>query len=158
MIDDEPLERDGAPEEPANEAERRKAVERVLPELIKRFIEVGVGKLAEGPKDLRHFVQELRLPREAANYVFGQIDETKNGMYRVVAREIRDFLEHTNLADEIARVLTKMSFEIRTEIRFVPNESDERLFPKPEVKADVALSKDKAPVEPKEERPRKRSR
>jgi hypothetical protein len=158
MSDDDPLDPGGQPEEPVSEAERRKVAEHLLPEIIKRFIEVGVGKLAEGPKDLKHFVQELRLPREAANYVFSQIDETKNGLYRVVAREIRDFLEHTNLADELARVLTKMSFEIRTEIRFVPNPSDERLFPKPEVKADVAISKDKAPKEPKEERPRKRAR
>jgi len=158
MIDDDPLDPGGQPEEPATEAERRKVAERLLPEIIKRFIEVGVGKLAEGPKDLRHFVQELRLPREAANYVLSQIDETKNGLYRVVAREIRDFLEHTNLSDEVARVLTKLSFEIRTEIRFVPNDSDERLFPKPEVKADVAIAKERAPKEPKEERPKKRAR
>jgi hypothetical protein len=160
MIVDDSSERLDNGEEPEHEAERRKVVERIIPELIKKFIEVGVGKLAEGPKDLRHFVSEMRLPREAANYVFSQIDDTKNGLYRVVAREMRDFLEHTNLAEEIAKVLTKLSFEIRTEIRFVPNASDERLFPKPEVKAQVSVAKDKqeAPKEPKEERPKRRSR
>ena len=154
MIGDDDSDRMEQGEEPASDAERHKLAERLLPELIKRFIEVGVGKLAEGPKDLKHFVSEMRLPREAGNYLLAQIDETKNGLYRVVAREIRDFLEHTNLADEIARVLTKMSFEIRTEIRFVPNESDERLFPKPDVKAAVSVGQ----KDSKEERPKKRSR
>ena len=40
---------------------------------------------------------------------------------RVFAKEIRDVLEHTNFSDEIADVLTKLSFEINTQVRFVPN-------------------------------------
>ena len=59
------------------------------------------------------------------NYVYAQVDDTKNGLYRVVAKEIRDVLEHTAIADEIAKVLTKLSFEIKTEIRFVPNDRAE---------------------------------
>jgi hypothetical protein len=42
---------------------------------------------------------------------------------RVAANEFRDFLETANLGDEVAKVLTKLSFEIRTEIRFVPNDA-----------------------------------
>ena len=41
----------------------------------------------------------------------------------MVAKEIRDVLQQTELAEEIAKVLTKLSFEIKTEIRFVPNDS-----------------------------------
>ena len=91
-----------------------------------------------------------------------QIDETKNGLYRVVAREIRDFLEHTNIADEVTKALTKLSFEIKTEIRFIPNDSAEQLFPKPEVQSEVKVSNDESrrrAVPPKKEtRPRKRTR
>ncbi|HOT12755.1 MAG TPA: hypothetical protein PK710_23445 [Polyangiaceae bacterium] len=137
--DDEPMEgTDG-------EAVRRRFVERLLPELIKRIVDTGVVKLAEQPENLRHFVQELRVPKELGTYLLSQIDETKNGLYRVVAGEIRDFLEHTNIADEVTRALTKLSFEIRTEIRFVPNDSAEGLFPKPEVQSEVAVKKTPAP-------------
>ena len=38
-------------------------------------------------------------------------------------KEIRDVLEHTQFADEISKALTKLSFEIRTEIRFIPNDN-----------------------------------
>ncbi len=167
MVDDDEV--DDLPEEPAErEAERRKFVERLLPELIKRVVEAGVVKLSEGPENLRHFVHEMRLPKEIANYLFAQIDETKNGLYRVVAKEIRDFLEHTNLAEELTNALTKLSFEIKTEIRFVPNDASSRMFPKPEVKSEVKLADDDKPkVVPvravaapakKDERPRRRSR
>lgn len=154
IVDDGPeqVDQGGEPEQ----EERRRLAERLLPELIKKVIEAGVGKLSGSPESVRHFVHDLRLPRDVANYVFAQIDDTKNGLYRVVAKEIRDFLEHTNVAEEITRALTKLSFEIKTEIRFVPNTSDERLFPKPEVKAEVTMGSEKGAA--KEERPKKRSR
>ena len=41
----------------------------------------------------------------------------------MVAKEIRDVLEQTKFADEITKVLTKLSFEIKTEIRFIPNDA-----------------------------------
>ena len=137
LDEDEPL------DDEEREAVRRRFAERLFPELIKRVVDAGVGKLSEQPENLRHFVQELKVPKEIANYLFVQIDETKNGLYRVVAGEIRDFLEHTNVADEVTKALTKLSFEIRTEIRFVPNDSAERMFPKPDVQSKVTVKEDK---------------
>ena len=109
--------------------ERRRLYERAVPEIVKRVIEraveSGVEKLtelSERPESLRSFVGDLRLPKEVLSDIYAQIDDTKTGLYRVVAKEIRDVLEHTAIADEIAKVLTKLSFEIKTEIRFVPND------------------------------------
>lgn len=107
--------------------EKKRLFERAIPDVVKglveRAVERGVEKLAEGPENIRHLVGEMKLPKEVLHYLYTQIDETKNGMYRVVAKEIRDVLEQTNLADEITKVLTKLSFEIKTEIRFVPNDA-----------------------------------
>lgn len=109
--------------------ERKRLFERAVPEIVKkvieRAVESGVEKLtelSEKPESLRSFVSELRLPKEVIADVYAQIDDTKTGLYRVVAKEIRDVLEHTQVADEIVKVLTKLSFEIKTEIRFVPND------------------------------------
>jgi len=109
--------------------ERKRLFERAVPEIVKRAIEraveSGVEKLtelSERPDTLRSFVSDLKLPKDVLSDVYAQIDDTKNGLYRVVAKEIRDVLEHTQIADEIAKVLTKLSFEIKTEIRFVPND------------------------------------
>jgi hypothetical protein len=144
--------------------EKKRLFERAVPEILKRVveraIESGATRLAEGPENLRNLVQELKLPKEVLHYLYQQIDETKNGLYRVVAKEIRDVLEQTQFADELTKVLTKLSFEIKTEIRFIPNDAATRAgkkdeeepsaeperrdskLPKPEVVAEVRM-KDK---------------
>lgn len=134
------------PERPVDEeSQGRKRLERILPDIVKKVVEKGVEKLSESPDNLRSFVEELKLPKDIASYLFVQIDETKNGLYRAVAKEIRDFLEHTDLSDAITKTLTKLSFEIKTEIRFIPNEAaaDGKL-PKPDVRASVNVKSDKS--------------
>ena len=41
--------------------------------------------------------------------------DLKNDVVRIIAREVRDFLDATDLASEIKAALTSLSFEIRTE-------------------------------------------
>ena len=40
--------------------------------------------------DLNQGIGELKLPKEALNYTISQLDETKNGISRVLAKELRD--------------------------------------------------------------------
>jgi len=100
---------------------RRRRLEGVIPELIKRAVEIGVEKAAEAPDTVKHIMGELKLPKEIAGYILAQIDETKNSVVRVVANEVRDFLEHTNLSREAQKILTSLQFEVNTTIRFRPN-------------------------------------
>jgi hypothetical protein len=131
--------------------ERRRRLDSVIPELIKRAVELGVEKAAEAPDNLKEFVGGMKLPREMAHYLLSQVEETKNGLFRVVAKEIRDFLEHTNLSSEMQKMLTTVQFEVNTTIRFKPNEGgadgDPPKMPKPEVKAEVQVKRDDRPRE-----------
>ena len=117
---------------------RRKRLERILPEVLKRAIErgleTGIGTLTNSRDALQGVVGKVELPKEVAGYVLSQVDETKNAMVRVVAREVREFLEAADLATELQRALTSLSFEIRTEIRFIPNDAGGVT---PNVKAEV---------------------
>ena len=122
-----------------DERERVRRLEGILPELVKRVFEAGYERLSEGPENVRHFMSELRLPKD----VLAQLDETKNGLYRAVAKEVRDFLDHTNFADELANVLTKLSFEVKTEVRFIPNDAARGGRPIPDVKAKVSVKRDR---------------
>jgi hypothetical protein len=126
-------------ERPERSERDRRRLERLLPELIKRMLETGFEKLSEAPENARNLVNELKLPKEILSLLLAQIDETKNGLYRVVAKETRDFLEATNFAEELARVLTTLSFEIKTEVRFIPNDS--RFGAGPDVRARVRVKK-----------------
>jgi hypothetical protein len=121
---------------PDDDAQGRRLFEHALPELIKRVIETGVGKIAEGPESLRSFIADLKLPKEIANYLLLQIEETKNGLHRVVASEIRSYLERSNFADDLAKALGRGAIEIKTEIRFVPDSDKPRVRSKVEIKSD----------------------
>jgi len=138
--------------------DRRRRLDTVIPELIKRAVELGVEKASGAPDNLKEFVGGMKVPREVAHYLLSQVEETKNGLFRVVAKEVRDFLEHTNLGSEMQKMLTTVQFEINTTIRFKPNEGgtdaaegDEQKLPKPEVKSNVTVKRP-------DERPRERRR
>jgi hypothetical protein len=139
-------------EEPDREQRR---LERLIPELVRRLLEAGYEKLSEGPENVRHLVSDLKLPKEALGVLFSQLDETKNGLYRAVAREVRDFLDQTNFAEELAKVLTTLSFEIKTEVRFIPN--DTRLRASPEVRSKVSVRRDRTSQPPPEPVPSEKS-
>lgn len=105
-------------ERPSEPPGRRHRLEGVIAELVRRAIELGVEKAAGAPGSIKHFVTDMRMPKDAATYILGQVEDTKNGMLRVVARETRDFLEHTNLAGEMQKMLTSLQFEVNTTVRF----------------------------------------
>ena len=113
-------------EEPG-EPDSRRRLERVFREAFRRAIEkgveAGVGTLSKADKAVRGVVDDVPLPKEVLSFVFQQIDETKNSLVRVVAGEVRDFLEATDVASELQRALTSLSFEIKTEVRFIPNDA-----------------------------------
>lgn len=130
--------------------EKRGRFERRLPNLIRRGIEKSIEaglytfeKSMETGRETTDAVREVfsdvkipdvasavgkalteaKLPREIAGAVLGQLDETKNDVVRIIAREVRDFLDATDLAGEIKAALTSLSFEVRTEVRFIPNDA-----------------------------------
>jgi hypothetical protein len=146
-----PSDRPSEPPGEGGKEPRRNRFENILPGLIRRGIEKGIeaglhtfersletgrettdvvrGVFSEVrlPRDVANAVgralTEAKLPRDIASAVFNQFDETKNDVLRIVAREVRDFLEATDLADELKAALTSLSFEIRTEVRFIPNDA-----------------------------------
>jgi len=133
-----PPRRSEPPPRPDRE-EGRKRLEGLLRDALRKAVEkgleAGVGTISRADSAIRGVVDDVKLPREIVGYVFSQIDETKNALVRVVAGEVREFLDATDIAAELQRVLTSLSFEIKTEIRFIPNEAG---GVRPKVKAKVA--------------------
>jgi len=126
------------------------SLERLVPEVVRRTVEAGLGSISRNEKGrLRGLVNELRIPKDVARYLLAQVDDTKNALLRVFAREVREFLENTDIAEDMRSVLTSVSLEMSTRVSFVPNESAIGL--KPEVSSKV-----KAAETPRSRRGRKR--
>jgi hypothetical protein len=108
-----------------------------VPDLLRRAVVAGLGAFT-GEEGIRRIAGEFSLPKDVASFLINQAQGTKEDILRVVARELRNFLEGLNLTDELTRMLTMISFEIKTEIRFIPN--DKKLG-RPRVKHRVALKR-----------------
>jgi hypothetical protein len=115
-----------SPEVEQTERERRWSegvLRDTLRKAVEKGIEAGVGTLRSADSAIRGVTQDGKLPKEVIGYVFASVDETKNAVVRGVAKEVRDFLEATDIAGEFYRALTSLSFEVKTEVRFIPNEA-----------------------------------
>ncbi len=66
--------------------------------------------------------------RRAVSAGVGAARNSKEDIMRAAANEVRSWLEHLNLNDELAKALSKMVIEVKTEIRFRPSE-DGRMVP-----------------------------
>jgi len=66
--------------------------------------------------------------RRAVSAGVGAASRSKDDILRVAAGEVRSWLERLNLNEEVAKALSKMVIEVKTEIRFRPAE-DGRLVP-----------------------------
>jgi hypothetical protein len=60
--------------------------------------------------------------RRAVSAGVGAASRSKEDIMRAAAGEVRSWLEHLNLNEEFAKALAKMVIEVKTEIRFRPNE------------------------------------
>ena len=116
----------------------RRRLESLVPELVKKTFAAGMGAVFSTEEGIRKLARE-NLP-EVAGYIASSADGAKDKVFEVIARETREFLSNLNLTDEIAKILTTLSFEIKTEIRFIPN-SERLTGAEPDVKASVRLKR-----------------
>jgi hypothetical protein len=137
-----PEPRDARTEDKLNETIRQR-LEHLVPELVKKTFAAGMGAVFSTEEGIRKIAREVSLP-DVVGYVASSADGAKDKVFEIVARETRDFLSNLNLTEEIAKILTTLSFEIKTEIRFIPN-SERITGAEPDVKASVRLKRsDKA--------------
>jgi hypothetical protein len=66
--------------------------------------------------------------RRAVSAGVGAASRSKDDIMRAAAGEMRIWLEHLNMNEELAKVLTKLVVEVKTEIRFRPTE-DGKIVP-----------------------------
>lgn len=77
--------------------------------------------------------------RRALSAGFEAASGSKDMVVRVLAGEVRNWLDHLDLDSEIVRALSKMTVEVKAEFRFKPNEEG-KLVPEP-VSAETKLRK-----------------
>lgn len=140
---------DDVPDAPAPDPEResdrdlpeglRQKLEALIPEIVKRTFNAGMGAVFSTEEGIRKIAKDINIP-DVAGYLATTADTTKDKVLEIVAREVREFLQTMNLGEEVAKLLTTLSFEVKTEIRFIPN-SEKYTGVEPDVKGSVRLKR-----------------
>ncbi len=116
----------------------RQRLEAFIPELVKKTVTAGMGAVFTTEEGIRKFTREVTLPKEVAQYLVTTASTTKDELLRIVAREVREFLQTVQVSEELAKVLTMVSLEVNTSIRFVPAEERDGGV-EPDVNSEVRL-------------------
>ncbi len=94
-------------------------VESILPDLLKRVVASGADAISE--ESVQELIDDIPLPKEDETFG-GPSSGIRKEFRRVLTAEIQRFLQTINVSGEMRKLLTSMTFEIRTEIRFKPSE------------------------------------
>jgi hypothetical protein len=122
---DEPPAEAPPPEEPEaaeSEPERKRRLEGFIPDIVRRTFYAGLGAVFTTEEGIRKLANDFHLPKDITNYLIQQAAASKDELFRVVGKELRGFLEGVNISGELQKLLTSLSFEVKTEIRFIPND------------------------------------
>lgn len=137
----------------------RRRLETFVPELVRKTFAAGLGAAFATEEGIRRITKDIPQAKDVVDYVASTAGATKDDVMRMMARETREFLQTVNFSEEIAKMLTMLSFEVKTEIRFIPN--DEKYGGvEPDVKAKVRVkrSRDSADSDEGDEGPERSSK
>jgi len=81
------------------------------------------GMVDELPGDEREVGRGLGdFVRRAVSVGVGAAQRSKEDIMRAAGTEVRSWLEHLNVHDELVKLLSKMSVEVKAEVRFRPRD------------------------------------
>ena len=130
--------------DPETEAKIRSRLEGLVPETVKKLALAGVGALFMTEEGIRNVVSDLKLPRDAVVNLLSQTEKARTDLFKMIAIEVRRFLEHSNLAGELAKALTGITVDVQASISFreTGEEGEGGIVPK--VKSTVQRRKAKS--------------
>ena len=108
-----------------DEPEREGSRAGFVPEFMRKVAVAGLGALFMTEEGIRSLAGQLKLPKEVLGYILGQAEKTKDEVGRVVSEELRRFLQSEKLRDELLKVVSGMTIEVKAQIRLVPPEDGE---------------------------------
>ncbi len=130
-----------------------------VPDFVRKAAVAGLGALFMTEEGVRNLTGQLKLPKEALQFILGQAERTKDEVSRVLTEEIRRFLQSERLREELLKLVSGMTVEIKADIRLVPDKekqaqreaeraADEAAGGSTESKAERRSKQAEAPVTP----------
>lgn len=121
-----------------------------LPDSIRKALVGGLSAVFMTEEGIRNAVSDMRLPKDAINFLAQQTERTRRELGRMVSEEVKGFLGNIDINRALRKAIAGMRVEVRAELRFV---DDATGMPVKSVKHSV-----RARVARDDEPPRKKKR
>ncbi len=89
-------------------------------ELLRKIAVAGLGAYFLTEEGLRALASQLKLPKELLGVILAQAERTKSEIGRIVSEEVRSFLQSDRVRDELIKLLSQMTVEVKAEVRLRP--------------------------------------
>lgn len=96
---------------------------------VKKNLVERLSTMLMTEEGLRSDFLDLKLPKSVIAAALAQADRTKNDISKLVAKEVRMFLEGIEVSELIKRVLHGQGIEITARIKFVSDQEESRKKP-----------------------------
>ncbi|MFT5434464.1 MAG: hypothetical protein ACI9OJ_005177 [Myxococcota bacterium] len=119
----------------------------VVGDLFRRAFGAGVRTYRKGNESVRNMASDI-LNSDRVEASVGKLNNVRSEIVTMFGRELVSYFDRLNFTDEMVKLLTAISLEVKTEIRFIPN--DKKLV-SPDVKASIKVKDAHASDEPEED-------
>jgi hypothetical protein len=113
------------PDDPLDEGPPDERSRGFVPDFVRRMAWAGLGAVFMSEEGIRRLASQLKLPKEVLGTLLAQAEKTKDDLGRVVSEEVRKFLQSERLKDELLKVVSGMTIEVKAEIRLMPDRARE---------------------------------
>lgn len=86
---------------------------------LAKLLRLGMGAFWMTEKSVRSAVGELRLPKEATQFLMEQVERRKTEVFEVVRSEIQRTIESLNITGLTEELLAGHDLEVTARIRFI---------------------------------------
>lgn len=91
----------------------------ILADSLRKVLVTGLSAVFMTEEGIRSAMSDMKLPKEAIGYLVQQTGNSRRELFRVVTRELKNFLSNADLAGVMRSALAGMKVEVKAEIRFV---------------------------------------
>ncbi|MDY7231099.1 hypothetical protein [Hyalangium rubrum] len=97
-----------------------------VPEFVRKMAVAGLGAIFMTEEGIRNLAGQLKLPKEVLGFILSQAERTKDEIGRVLAEEVRRFLQSEKLREEFVKLMSGMTLDVRAQIRLVPADEEKK--------------------------------
>jgi len=122
----------------------RKALDMLIPDVLKKAIVLGVSGEFFSEETIRKMLSDIQMPSDLVQYVIQQTSKSKNELIRIIAEEIRNFIDQAQINEQIKKFIKGFKINIKLELSFDPRDDEQFLkTSKKSEKKDHSSSKKK---------------